>query len=408
MVLGLAAVFGAYLLGGIPFGYLVGRLRGVNLLEVGSRNVGATNAGRVLGRPFAVLVFVCDFAKGAVPTALAVPVVSGFDPGAVSAFGPPDALAVAVAAAAFLGHLYPVWLGFRGGKGVATGAGVAAALAPLPFALAAAAWVVTALASRYVSLASLASAGTLAAARLALTPRPFGRDAVVVTVFFLAGALAVAVKHRTNIRRLAAGTENRVGASRPQESALRSLHLLAVGVWFGGSLFFNFVAAPPIFAAFKAVVAESPSDRTAMVPIVPSGTPQGDKDALASALAGAAVGPIFPRYFAMQVLCGGVTLVTALAMARAGRVHRVRANLAAVAFALVLVSIPVSHEVSRLRLERYSADHDAAADARNLFGPVHLVSLALSGVTTLLAGGVLALGARLPEPTSPTPPSPPR
>ena len=215
MVLGLAAVFVAYLIGGVPFGYLVGRMRGVNLLEAGSRNVGATNAGRVLGRPFAVLVFLCDFAKGAVPTALAVPVVSRFDPDAVGAFGPPDALAVAVAAAAFLGHLYPVWLGFRGGKGVATGAGVAAALAPLPFSLAAVAWVVTALASRYVSLASLASAGTLVAARLTLTPQPFGRDAAVVTGFFAVGALAVVVKHRTNMRRLLAGTENRIGASPP-------------------------------------------------------------------------------------------------------------------------------------------------------------------------------------------------
>ena len=404
MAVGLAAVLVAFLIGGIPFGYLAGRLRGVNLLEAGSRNIGATNAGRVLGRPFAVLVFACDFAKGAVPTALTVPAVSAIDPGAADAFGPPDALRVAVAAATFLGHLYPVFLGFRGGKGVATGAGVAAALAPLPWALAAVAWVVTALASRYVSLASLAAAGALVAARLTLTPHPLGRDALVVTGFFAAGALAVVVKHRANVRRLLAGTENRIGASPPPESAMRSLHLLAVGLWFGGALFFNFVAAPPIFASFKAVVAESPSDRTAMLAIVPPGASQAEQDALASALAGAAVGPIFPRYFAMQAVCGAVTLITSLAMARAGGVHRVRANLAAAALALVVVSIPVSHEVSRLRLERTSTDADVAADAKSMFGPVHLVSLALSGVTTLLAGGVLALGARLPEATSPTRP----
>ena len=72
MAVGIAAVVVAFLLGGVPFGYVVGRLRGVNLLEAGSRNIGATNAGRVLGRPFAVLVFACDFAKGAVTTALAV------------------------------------------------------------------------------------------------------------------------------------------------------------------------------------------------------------------------------------------------------------------------------------------------------------------------------------------------
>ena len=404
MAVGLALVVAAYLVGGIPFGYLAGRLRGVNLLEAGSRSIGATNAGRVLGRPFAVLVFLADFAKGAVPTVLTLPVANAIDPGSSDAFGPPDALRVAVAAATFLGHLYPVYLKFRGGKGVATGAGVAAALAPLPWALAAVAWVVTALASRYVSLASLAAAGTLVAARLALTPDPFGREAVVVTGFFLVGALAVVVKHRANARRLAAGTENRVGASPPQEAALRSLHLLAVGLWFGGALFFNFVAAPPIFAAFKAVVAESPSDRTALLDIVPPGTPQAERDALASALAGAAVGPIFPRYFAMQLVCGAVTLVTALSFAGAGGVHRVRAVLAGVAFALVVVSVPVSHTVSRLRLERYGPDAAVAARAKELFGPVHLVSLALSGVTTLLAGGVLALGARLPAATSPTRP----
>ncbi len=404
MAVGIAAVFVAYLLGGVPFGYLVGRLRGVNLLEAGSRNIGATNAGRVLGRPFAVLVFACDFAKGAVPTALTVPVVNALDPGAIDAFGPPDALRVAVAAATFLGHLYPAPLGFRGGKGVATGAGVAAALAPLPFALAAAAWVVTALASRYVSLASLAAAVALVAARLALTPQPFGHDAAVVTGFFAAGALAVVAKHRANLRRLIAGTENRIGASPPQESALRSLHLLAVGLWFGGSLFFTFAAAPPILAAFKAVVAESPSDRTAGLDIVPPGTSPAGRDALASALAGAAVGPVFPRYFAMQSVCAVVTLVTALGMGRADRADRLRVNLAAAALALVAVSIPVSLEVSHLRLERYNTDADLAAEAKALFGPVHLVSLALSGVTTLLAGGVLALGARLPAATSPTRP----
>lgn len=407
MAVGIVAVVAAYLLGGIPFGYLVGRLRGVNLLAAGSGNIGATNAGRVLGRPFAVLVFVCDFAKGAVPTALTPPVVTLFDPGAADAFGPPDALRVAVAAATFLGHLYPVFLGFRGGKGVATGAGVAAALAPLPWLLAAVAWAITALASRYVSLASLTAAVTLVAARLAVTPDPFGRDALVVTGFFVVGALAVVAKHRANVRRLLAGTENRIGANPPQEAALRSLHLLAVGVWFGGSLFFNFAAAPAIFTSFKAVVAESPSDRTAMLDIVPPGTPQAAKDALASALAGAAVGPIFPRYFTMQLICGAVALVTALSMARAGGVHRLRAGLAGVAFVLVVASVPVSAEVSRLRLERFNPDGEVAARAKSLFGPVHLVSLTLSAATTLLAGAVLALGARLPAATSPTRPSPP-
>jgi glycerol-3-phosphate acyltransferase PlsY len=385
----------AYLVGGVPFGYLVGRARGVNLRTAGSGNIGATNAGRVLGRPFAVLVFVLDFAKGAVPTALALPVADAL--GVARAFGPAEVLLVAVAAAAFLGHVFPVYLRFRGGKGVATGAGVAAALAPGPFALAALAWVTVALASRYVALASLAAAVTLVAGRLALSPNDSTRGTMVVTAFIAVGALLVVVRHVSNVRRLIAGTENHMVPTPHLDNARRSLHLLAAGLWFGGSLFFNFFAAPAIFASFKAVVAESPSDRTAMVEIVPPGTPTETRDALASALAGAAVGPVFPRYFGIQLVCGLVTLVTALAWVRRGRLHRTRALIAGVGVAIVGASIPVSWEVSRLRVERFDAEPGIAATAKGQFGPVHLVSLALSGVTVLVAGSVLGLGARLPE-----------
>ncbi len=391
----------AYLVGGVPFGYLLGRMRGVNLLTAGSGNIGATNAGRVLGRPFAVLVFVLDFAKGAVPTALAWPVAQSL--GVARAFGPAEVLMVAVAAAAFLGHVFPVYLRFRGGKGVATGAGVAAALAPGPFALAALAWVTVALATRYVSVASLAAAVTLVIGRLALSPDLSTRGGMVVTAFISLGALLVLVRHRTNVRKLLAGTEGRMVPNPQLDDALRSLHLLAAGLWFGGSLFFNFFAAPAIFTSFKAVVAESPSDRTAMIEIVPPGTPPETRDALASALAGAAVGPVFPRYFGTQLVCGLVTLVTALAWARRGRFHRTRALLAGVGVAIVAASIPVSWEVSRLRVERFDPEPGIAAHAKDQFGTVHLVSLALSGVTVLLAGGVLALGAKLPPPTSPAP-----
>src|SRR5262245_23722638 len=104
----------AYLIGGIPFGYLVARWRGVDIFEQGSGNIGATNVGRVLGRRFGILVFVLDFAKGAVPTAYAMFV------GHVSnAPAPltPDLFGVAAGLAAFLGHLFSPYLRFRGGKG---------------------------------------------------------------------------------------------------------------------------------------------------------------------------------------------------------------------------------------------------------------------------------------------------
>src|SRR5207248_280320 len=142
---------GAYLLGSVPFGYLVGRARGVDLLALGSRNIGATNAGRVLGARWGVLVFFLDAAKGALPVLAAR--------AAASAVGEPfEALGVTAGVAAFLGHLFPLYLGFRGGKGVATGAGVVAVLLPLPTLAALLLWLLVAVTTRYVSLASLLAA----------------------------------------------------------------------------------------------------------------------------------------------------------------------------------------------------------------------------------------------------------
>src|SRR5262245_21125245 len=156
----------AYLIGAIPFGYLIGRVRGVNLFEAGSGNIGATNAARVLGARAGALVFLLDFLKGAVPVAVIVPVARALASGAETALGPPDVLRVGAAALAFLGHLYPVYLGFRGGKGVATGAGTVFVLAPGPAALAVLTWVVVLFVSRIVSLASMAAVTMLVIARL--------------------------------------------------------------------------------------------------------------------------------------------------------------------------------------------------------------------------------------------------
>src|SRR4051794_7587449 len=119
MVAALLALVIAYSVGAIPFGWLIARSRGIDIFHAGSGNIGATNVGRILGRKFGLLVFALDFAKGAVPVAAA-----GLLPAeAHAALELPDALRVGVALCAFLGHLFPVYLGFRGGKGVATGAG---------------------------------------------------------------------------------------------------------------------------------------------------------------------------------------------------------------------------------------------------------------------------------------------
>src|SRR5207248_2181557 len=191
----------AYLVGAVPFGYAVGRVRGVNLFREGSGNIGATNAARVLGREYGLLVFVLDFLKGAVPVAVIVPLAAALVPGAETTLGPPDVLRVGAAAVAFLGHLFPVYLGFRGGKGVATGAGTIFVLVPGPAALAVGAWVVVLFASRIVSLASLAAAIILVIARLLSAPAPFAADALPVTLYLLAGTAAVVLKHRANMRR---------------------------------------------------------------------------------------------------------------------------------------------------------------------------------------------------------------
>jgi len=393
----------AYLVGAIPFGYLIGRARGVDLFAVGSGNIGATNAARVLGRKYGILVFVLDFLKGAIPVASIVPLARELAPGAETALGPPDVLRVGAALLAFLGHLFPIYLGFRGGKGIATGAGTMFVLVPGPAVLAVLVWVVVLFASRIVSLASLAAVTILLLARLATTPAPFALEALPVTLYLFVGAGFVIAKHHGNIQRLLAGTENRIGDFAMRQPTVRSLHVLALGMWFGGAAFFNFIAAVPIFESFKQVVNAGASDRTAGETIIPTDAPQERKNALASALAGSAVGPIFPRYFAMQAVCGVIALVTALSWrTMPGKVHRWRVYLIGVAPLTAVVGWPISNHVSELRLERFSGDTSVASAANAAFFPWHFVSLLLSTVTVCLAGVALALAAWMPQECPPT------
>ncbi len=383
----------AYLVGALPFGYLVGRARGVNLFETGSGNIGATNAARVLGRTYGALVFVLDCLKGALPVAVAVPLADALGPHSFA----PDVLRVGAAALAFLGHLFPVYLGFRGGKGVATGAGTVFVLVPLPATLAILTWALVLFASRRVSLASLAAVTVLVAAHLVRSPAPFGEVVLPVTLYLVIGTVLVFVKHRANVKRLLAGTESAVGEFDMRQPVLRSVHVLALGLWFGGAAFFNFAATPAIFASFKDVVNAGPTDRTAGETIIAPDAEQPRRDALASALAGSAVGPVFPRYFAMQALCGVVALVTALSWWHRGGVHRRRVYVIAFALFTVAVGWPISEEVTRLRLLRFSPDAGIASDARADFATWHLISLALSFVTVCAAGVALALAGKLPE-----------
>ena len=394
MLIALLALVAAYLIGAVPFGWLVARSRGVDLFHVGSGNIGATNVGRVLGRRYGLLVFALDFAKGAIPVALA-----GLLPEqARQALGSPDALRVGVALAAFLGHLFPVYLGFRGGKGAATGAGTVFVLAPGPAAFAILAFAAVVSATRTISLGSIVAAGMLCVARVLTVPDPFGREAMIVTGFCLTGALLVLVKHRANVARLLRGTENRLEDKPMFDTLARAIHVVSLGLWFGAMVMFNLIVAPTqFFEAFPAVVESAPSDRTANLPLAPDATPEQKKD-LAAALAGSAVGPVFPKFFKLQAACAALALITALGWwNRPGRIHKWRVLYVGLAALTVAIGWPLSVEVSALRVERFDTDSAVATAARDAFAEWHLVSLLLSLVTVVLVGVALAMAAKMPE-----------
>ena len=204
----------AYLCGSVPFAVVLGKLRGVDVRKMGSGNVGATNLGRALGKHWGVLCFLLDALKGLVPvvgSGAALKVIGQWDLSAIQTW---QWLAVAVAAV--LGHVFPIWLGFRGGKGVATGLGVLLGFWPIltvPALIAAATWLLVIAMSRYSSLASMSGALSLPLTVLALTAvrgdgLP-GRVPLLVVTTVL--ALLVVVRHRPNIARLRAGTEPKVG-----------------------------------------------------------------------------------------------------------------------------------------------------------------------------------------------------
>ena len=183
-----------------------------------------------------------------------------------------------------------------------------------------------------------------------------------------------------------------------RRSLLRVLHVVAAGIWVGAAGFFNFVTAPSLFATFENVVQTSPSDRTAHLPIVPEGTSVEARKKLASALAGAAVGPVFPKYFVLQLVCAVIVFATAWTWRKElpGR-HKLRFQLAFAALASVAAGWWISSVVSQLRLARFDPNPDIAAIAREQFATWHLVSLGLSSVTIALAFALLVLAARLPE-----------
>ena len=205
----------SYLVGSVPFGYLAGRLlAGVDIRIFGSGNIGATNVARVFGGFRGVLVFLgvffLDVGKG-------VAAAGGLAAAARAVTGtadPAGAIGIVYGLMAIAGHVFPVWLGFRGGKAVATSCGVMFALAPVETAGAVAVWVVVLAAARIVSLASVLAALGLVAARFAVRAGPWRGSDLPLTLMMLVVAALVVVRHHANIRRLIAGTEPRIGRRR--------------------------------------------------------------------------------------------------------------------------------------------------------------------------------------------------
>lgn len=189
----------AYLLGSIPTGFLVARARGVDIRTVGSGNIGATNAFRVLGKGLGIFVLLMDALKGWIAVQIGAALVNQLLPGA-----PLEYLRITAGIAAILGHNFTCWLHFKGGKGIATTAGVLLALAPWSLAIILSLFIILFVTTRYVSIGSIAAAFVLPFATWFTT-----KETGLTVVTGAMGALAI-LKHRKNIHRLLNGTENRI------------------------------------------------------------------------------------------------------------------------------------------------------------------------------------------------------
>ena len=190
-------ILSAYLLGAVPFGLILARwVKGVDLRTIGSGNIGTTNAVRAMGRRWGFVVFALDFLKGFGPVLIAPHFFNLAKPDS-------EFLQVLVGTAAVLGHCYPIYLGFKGGKGVATGCGAIVAIEPFVFVAGGIVWLLTRLSTGYAGLASILMGVTFPIAAFVMGwPQ---RQALVVGAALL--TLLIVVRHRSNIQRMLRGTE---------------------------------------------------------------------------------------------------------------------------------------------------------------------------------------------------------
>lgn len=216
-----AIVIAAYVLGSIPFGLIVSKSQGIDIREHGSKNIGATNVWRVMGKKWGLTTFIADVLKGVAAVLLAKWIADHWPYPVRLPRGkighellPHDYAGIAAAMGCILGHSFPVWLRFKGGKGVATSLGVIFGMMPLVALSSFAVWGAVFAVSRYVSLASVVAAAALPVITVAFLLAGWveGRG---YFFFAVAAGLLVIRRHRENIKRLVAGTENRFGAKPP-------------------------------------------------------------------------------------------------------------------------------------------------------------------------------------------------
>ena len=213
----IVAAVGAYLLGSIPSGYLVARAKGIDIRSVGSGNIGATNVFRTLGKWLGILVLVLDGIKGYAACVwlcdLLIPKFAGGDYWSLE-------IRVTAGVAAILGHNYTCWLRFKGGKGIATSAGVLAALVPWSLVIIVSIWIITVAATRYVSLASIFASAALPVAALVTHENTDSQNRGSLLMFLVLTAMTTLAiyKHRANIKRLLNGTESRLQLKRKEKT----------------------------------------------------------------------------------------------------------------------------------------------------------------------------------------------
>ena len=197
-------LLGSYLVGSIPFGYVAGKIRGIDIRKIGSGNIGATNVVRVIGKRYGYSVFVLDFLKGFGAVKISMSIATDARPEWAS----PEIFGIFAAIASVIGHSFPVWLKFRGGKGVATSAGALFGLIPLAALIGIVIWVLVFWFTRYVSVASIVTVATLPLVILIMT-RLNQIHGNVLFYSSLGIAAVVIWRHHSNLSRLMHGSEPR-------------------------------------------------------------------------------------------------------------------------------------------------------------------------------------------------------